>query len=90
MSRKYKFHEKEVAYFISFVTVKLDRYIYPLIRALIASKAYAVHLGCLSLDPTIIGGALCHSAAVIGQVAANYIASEDYIDCLENQKNKTK
>ena len=54
--------------------------------ALIASTAYAAHLGCLSLDPTIIGGALCHSAAVIGQVAANYIASEDYNDCLEKQK----
>ncbi|MFN7099588.1 MAG: hypothetical protein ACK4M4_04350 [Flavobacterium sp.] len=55
--------------------------------ALIASTAYAAHLGCLTLDATIIGGALCHSAAVIGQVAANYIASEDYNDCLENQKS---
>jgi hypothetical protein len=52
--------------------------------ALNASVAYGAHMACLGADVTVIGGIACHSAVAIGQAAANYIALEDYRDCMAN------
>lgn len=50
--------------------------------ALNASVAYGAHTACLGADVTVVAGILCHGAVFVGQAAANYIAGEDYQDCL--------
>jgi hypothetical protein len=51
-----------------------------------ASVAVGASIACGAADLTIIGGILCHSAVLAGQVAANYIALEDYKDCVRGQR----
>ena len=46
-----------------------------------ASVAVGAHFACGALDVTVVAGALCHGAVYAGQIAANYIALEDYRDC---------
>lgn len=51
--------------------------------ALNASVAYGAHVACLVADVTVIVGALCHSAVLVGQIAANYIALDEYKTCIK-------
>jgi hypothetical protein len=53
--------------------------------ALNASVAYGAHVACLTADVTVIVGALCHSAVLVGQAAANYIALDEYRTCIKNK-----
>jgi len=50
-----------------------------------ASIAYGAHIACLGADLTVVGGVLCHGSVAAGQAAANYIAYEDYLDCLNRK-----
>jgi hypothetical protein len=53
--------------------------------ALNASIAYGAHVACLGADITFFAGVLCHGAVAIGQAAANYIAQEEYFDCVKEK-----
>lgn len=54
--------------------------------ALNASVAYGAHVACLTADVTVVAGALCHSAVLVGQTAANYIALDEFKTCIKNKK----
>ncbi|MDR6920202.1 hypothetical protein [Chryseobacterium sp. 2987] len=66
------------------VTFSDCRGVYIAKLALNASVAYGAHVACLTADVTIVVGALCHSAVLVGQAAANYIALDEYRTCVKN------